>query len=164
MPQFLRLRPYLLLLVLLLVHRTILSCQASEDGTSDNEDNNDDRSCLATNDGDGDDGSCQATTTTTAEGSTSEPTIPSTMPSSVEIQMMAERFGVDPSKPKPNIVCEDKNEKCQEWANSGQCKKNPKLMNVECRRSCELCAGQEYVYVSTVFVRCIWRCYTFLWL
>ena len=46
---------------------------------------------------------------------------------------------------KKKLKCEDKDPKCKEWANSGECTANPGYMNTNCRRSCELCADQVCV-------------------
>jgi hypothetical protein len=38
-----------------------------------------------------------------------------------------------------NAVCEDKNDSCPQWADSGACKDNPEYMRVNCRKSCMIC-------------------------
>ncbi|XP_069698082.1 zinc metalloproteinase nas-15-like isoform X2 [Periplaneta americana] len=45
---------------------------------------------------------------------------------------------VIPTKPIP-YECSNNNRLCQYWANSGECKKNPSWMNVNCAKSCRLC-------------------------
>jgi hypothetical protein len=37
------------------------------------------------------------------------------------------------------MLCEDQNENCEMWSQSGECDNNPKHMNLNCRRSCGLC-------------------------
>ena len=76
------------------------------------------------------------------------PVMPSDMPHAEMLASMAARFG-DPSKGEgvkiTKLVCEDNNEQCSELADAGECKTNPSYMNLNCRKSCELCAGQERV-------------------
>jgi hypothetical protein len=44
--------------------------------------------------------------------------------------------------PKKKIMCQDNHDQCGYWADIGECTKNPGYMNVECRKSCELCSDQ----------------------
>ena len=43
---------------------------------------------------------------------------------------------------EPKVTCEDQHEKCQMWADVGECTANPSYMNKNCQRACELCADQ----------------------
>jgi hypothetical protein len=40
------------------------------------------------------------------------------------------------------VLCQDTSEQCGFWADAGECTKNPGYMNVNCRKSCELCSDQ----------------------
>jgi hypothetical protein len=40
------------------------------------------------------------------------------------------------------IPCKDQHEKCQIWADAGECTANPSWMHTNCQRACELCADQ----------------------
>ena len=40
---------------------------------------------------------------------------------------------------KKRSNCTDKNNNCEKWANSGECKKNPSYMDLNCTQSCGLC-------------------------
>lgn len=40
-------------------------------------------------------------------------------------------------------TCEDQHEKCQIWADVGECAANPSWMHTNCQRACELCADQR---------------------
>jgi hypothetical protein len=39
------------------------------------------------------------------------------------------------------MACDDKHEKCGEWAADGQCDANPTFMNRECSLACGLCVA-----------------------
>jgi len=45
----------------------------------------------------------------------------------------------DPRQPTQD--CEDENNNCEDWANSGECSKNPGYMLQHCRFSCRQCVG-----------------------
>ena len=36
-------------------------------------------------------------------------------------------------------LCDDMNDECASWADSGECENNPGYMRVSCKRSCGLC-------------------------
>jgi len=38
--------------------------------------------------------------------------------------------------------CTDHNSFCPEWANLGECKKNPQYMNLYCKKSCKKCQSE----------------------
>ena len=38
-------------------------------------------------------------------------------------------------------VCEDKNQQCSSWAESGECSKNPAYMLPNCAKSCGECGS-----------------------
>lgn len=40
---------------------------------------------------------------------------------------------------KEEPPCTDDNEKCEPWADQGECKANPGYMNESCRRACRIC-------------------------
>lgn len=40
---------------------------------------------------------------------------------------------------KDDDSCKDEDPSCEEWANAGECKRNPAFMNTSCRYSCMLC-------------------------
>ena len=40
-------------------------------------------------------------------------------------------------------ACKDKNKNCKSWALSGECKKNPKFMVINCPKSCTICPGMH---------------------
>ena len=42
--------------------------------------------------------------------------------------------------------CQDQHDKCEMWASLGECNANPPYMHVYCKRSCELCDEQMYVW------------------
>lgn len=42
----------------------------------------------------------------------------------------------------PEALCEDNLPNCVEWAQSGECSKNPSYMNSNCRLSCKQCAAK----------------------
>ena len=42
--------------------------------------------------------------------------------------------------------CQDQHDKCEMWASLGECDANPPYMHVYCKRSCELCDEQMYVW------------------
>ena len=42
----------------------------------------------------------------------------------------------------PEALCEDNLPNCVEWAQSGECAKNPSYMNNNCRLSCKQCAAK----------------------
>ena len=48
-------------------------------------------------------------------------------------------------KKKTASKCQDQHEKCEMWADLGECDANPPYMHVYCKRSCELCDDQMYV-------------------
>ena len=37
------------------------------------------------------------------------------------------------------LGCSDNDVKCEEWARTGECKKNPEWMNQNCMKSCGQC-------------------------
>lgn len=37
--------------------------------------------------------------------------------------------------------CKDNHQQCEEWANTGECDKNPKFMHSNCQKSCLTCPG-----------------------
>lgn len=39
----------------------------------------------------------------------------------------------------PRQMCEDRHNRCDEWANRGECAKNPLYMHFQCERSCQVC-------------------------
>ena len=41
-------------------------------------------------------------------------------------------------------ACKDKDKRCKSWAWSGECKKNPKYMVINCPKSCTICPGMHY--------------------
>ena len=43
--------------------------------------------------------------------------------------------------PLPTPACNDANEACAGWAQSGECDKNPGFMHKSCTMSCRLCRG-----------------------
>jgi hypothetical protein len=45
--------------------------------------------------------------------------------------------------PKKKVLCKDNSDHCEHWASVGECTKNPGFMNVDCRKSCELCSDQK---------------------
>ena len=42
------------------------------------------------------------------------------------------------------VVCKDHQSECSSWANSGECKKNPTYMTINCKKSCGLCVGNKF--------------------
>ncbi len=42
----------------------------------------------------------------------------------------------------PEALCEDNLPNCVEWAQAGECGKNPSYMNNNCRLSCKQCAAK----------------------
>ena len=40
----------------------------------------------------------------------------------------------------PEALCEDDLPNCKEWAEGGECEKNPSYMNSNCRLSCHQCS------------------------
>ena len=40
-----------------------------------------------------------------------------------------------------DVQCVDDNKGCPEWARTGECKKSPDYMLVNCRKSCKACKG-----------------------
>merc|ERR1719348_2650221 len=44
---------------------------------------------------------------------------------------------------KPPVNCFDKDDKCQTWADAGECEKNPDWMTPNCPKSCGKCDGVE---------------------
>jgi hypothetical protein len=43
------------------------------------------------------------------------------------------------------VTCRDLNEKCPELVESGDCSRNPRYMNVHCRKSCQLCRNADEI-------------------
>ena len=43
----------------------------------------------------------------------------------------------------PEALCEDNLPNCVEWAQAGECGKNPSYMNNNCRLSCKQCAAKK---------------------
>jgi hypothetical protein len=43
----------------------------------------------------------------------------------------------------PGYTCQDNNEGCVSWAQSGECDKNPAFMHIDCPLSCKLCRQPE---------------------
>ena len=49
-------------------------------------------------------------------------------------------------------VCEDKNQQCSSWAESGECSKNPAYMLPNCAKSCGECgSGKNLKYFKGCF-------------
>lgn len=47
------------------------------------------------------------------------------------------------TSPKPDSSCIDKHKLCDAWSKDDECKKNPRYMHVNCRKSCRLCGGPK---------------------
>jgi ShK domain-like len=44
---------------------------------------------------------------------------------------------------KEELPCTDDHELCEPWADRGECKINPRFMNVTCRLSCQICKNPK---------------------
>jgi hypothetical protein len=55
--------------------------------------------------------------------------------------------GADPASihlpPPPPRSCEDENEACGSWADSGECENNPGYMHDACAASCNMCEEKK---------------------
>ncbi len=40
------------------------------------------------------------------------------------------------------LGCKDKDDRCKEWAEWGECKNNPDWMLANCKKSCKQCGGK----------------------
>ena len=41
------------------------------------------------------------------------------------------------------LACKDKDKRCKLWALTGECKKDPKYMVINCPKSCKICPGMH---------------------
>jgi ShK domain-like len=42
-----------------------------------------------------------------------------------------------------SINCQNEYEECEDWARSGECKKNPTFMLLRCSKACQMCGKSD---------------------